>query len=292
MHEKHRLSHLLIGTVMVQTILFLCGLAIVIGLILAAPSLSKLRRRRIRKCPFSHQWQAILDRNVPLYRSLPEPLQMRLRGYVQIFLAEKKFVGCGGLSITDEMRVTIAANACLLLLNQNDRFYPNLNAIYVYPTAFFVKTTESLGGFVVEEKTVGRRGESWDRGLVVLSWADIQYDTTHVHDGNNVILHEFAHQLDQEDGAADGVPFLARGIDRTIWSRVFRQAYEQLQRDVQHGAKTVLDAYGATNPAEFFAVATETFFERADLMKCHHSALYEVMRNYYELDSASWNRTR
>ncbi|XGV94870.1 MAG: zinc-dependent peptidase [Leptolyngbya sp. BL-A-14] len=275
---------------MVQTILFLCGLAIVIGLILAAPFLSKLRRHRICNRPFPHQWQAILDRNVPLYRSLPEPLQMRLRGYVQIFLAEKKFVGCGGLSITEAMKVTIAANACLLLLNQNDRFYPNLNAIYVYPTAFFVNTRESLGGFVVEEKTVGRRGESWDRGLVVLSWADIQYDATRVHDGNNVILHEFAHQLDQEDGAADGVPFLGRGIDRTTWSRVFRQAYEQLQRDVQRGAKTVLDAYGATNPAEFFAVATETFFEKASLMQRYHSELYDVLCLYYSLDPARWSQ--
>ena len=277
---------------MVQTILFLGGLAIVIGLILAAPLFTRLRRKRIRDRAFPHAWQKILDRNVPLYRYLPEPLQMQLRGYIQIFLAEKKFVGCGRLTITDDVRVTIAAQACLLLLSQKERFYPKLNAIYVYPTAFFVKTTESLGGFVIEEKTVGRRGESWDRGIVVLSWADIQYDTTHGHDGNNVILHEFAHQLDQEDGSADGVPFLVHSVDRATWARVFRQAYEQLQRDVQRGAKTVLDAYGATNPAEFFAVATEAFFERADLMERHHAELYDVLCHYYGLNPARWNRTR
>lgn len=277
---------------MVQTIVFLCGLAIVVGLILAAPRLTQLRRKRICDRPFPHSWQKILDRSVPLYHYLSEPLQTQLRGYIQIFLTEKKFIGCGGLSITDEMRVTIAANACLLLLHQNERFYPKLNAIYVYPTAFFVKTTESLGGYVVEEKTVGRRGESWDRGIVVLSWADIQYDTAHVHDGNNVILHEFAHQLDQEDGAADGVPFLTHPVDRATWAQVFRREYGQLQRDVQRGAKTVLDAYGATNPAEFFAVATETFFERAALMQRYHLELYDVLRTYYQLDPASWRRTR
>ncbi|MBW4469047.1 MAG: zinc-dependent peptidase [Stenomitos rutilans HA7619-LM2] len=273
---------------MVQTILFLCGLAIVVGLILAAPLFKRLRRNHIRDRPFPPSWQKILDRNVPLYSCLPEPLQKRLRSYMQIFLAEKTFTGCGGLSITDEMRVTIAAQACLLLLNQNERFYPRLSAILVYPGAFVVNATQSLGGYVVQEKTA-RRGESWDRGLVVLSWDSIQYDTMHEHDGHNVILHEFAHQLDQEDGTADGVPFLACATDRTTWARVFRQAYEQLQRDVQRGAKTVLDAYGATAPAEFFAVATETFFERAELMQRYHSELYDVLRNYYQLDPAHWS---
>ncbi|PSB24819.1 zinc-dependent peptidase [Stenomitos frigidus] len=273
---------------MVKTILFLCGLAIVISLILAAPLLTRWRRKRIRDRAFPHQWQTTLDRKIPLYKSLPKPLQERLRGYIQVFLTEKTFTGCGGLTITNEMRVTIAAQACLLLLNQNERFYPKLNAILVYPGAFVVNTTQSMGGYVVEEKNVARRGESWDRGIVVLSWEDIQYDATHGRDGHNVVLHEFAHQLDQEGGRADGVPFLTPPVDRATWAQVFRREYDRLQRDVQRGLKTVLDAYGATDPAEFFAVATETFFEKAQLMQRHHSDLYQVLECYYRLDPASW----
>jgi MtfA peptidase len=277
---------------MVKTILFLGVLAIVIGLILAAPLLTKWRRKRIRDRPFPYQWQALLDRKVPFYNRLPAPLQAQLRGYIQIFLAAKTFTGCGGLSITDEMRVTIAAHACLLLLKQNERFYPKLDAILVYPGAFVVNTTQTVGGYVVEEKPVARRGESWDKGIVVLSWEDIQYDATHGQDGHNVILHEFAHQLDQEDGAADGVPLLPHPTDRTTWSQVFRQEYDRLQRDVQRGLKTVMDAYGATAPAEFFAVATETFFERAEHMQQHHAELYGVLRHYYGLDPAGWSGRR
>lgn len=275
---------------MVKTVLFLCGLAIVIGLILAAPLFTRLRRKRLRDRPFPASWQHILDRHVPFYEQLPAPLPKRLRGYIQVFLAEKRFVGCGGLSLTDEMRVTIAAQACLLVVHQNERFYPTLKAIYVYPAAFLVNTKQSIGGYVLEEK-VARRGESWEQGIVVLSWADIQHDVTHWHDGNNVILHEFAHQLDQEDGRADGVPLLANA-DRVTWAHVFSQAYQRLQRDVQRGSKTVMDEYGATDPAEFFAVATETFFEKASSMQRHHPELYAVLRRYYCLDPVTWVQQR
>jgi hypothetical protein len=275
---------------MVKTVVFLCGLAIVIGLILAAPLLTKLRRKRLRDRPFPPNWQQILDHHLPFYEQLPAPLLKRLRGYIQVFLAEKRFIGCGGLNLTDEMRVTIAAQACLLVLHQ-ERFYPLLKAIYVYPAAFVVNTKQSLGGYVLEEK-VARRGESWEQGIVVLSWADIQHDLAHWHDGNNVVLHEFAHQLDQEDGRTDGVPLLEHQADRITWAQVFSQAYLALQRDVKRGAKTVMDEYGATNPAECFAVATETFFEKAASMQCHHPELYAVLQRYYRLDPVSWSQPR
>ncbi len=243
------------------------------------------RRDRLRAIPLSQPWLKIIERNVPFYRCLPEPDQQELQGHIQVFLNEKRFEGCGGLQITEEIRVTIAAQACLLLLHRDTDYYPTMKSILVYPSAYVARVTESAGGIVGEGVSV-RLGESWQRGAVILSWDDVLGGAADIHDGHNVVLHEFAHQLDQEGGAAHGSPILPHRSMYVAWARVLGAEYVQLQQDAEHGRKSVMDKYGATNPAEFFAVATECFFEKAVQLKRKHPELYEELKLYYQQDTA------
>jgi hypothetical protein len=151
-----------------------------------------------------------------------------------------------------------------------------------------VNETASVGNYVVEERRVARLGESWTTDQVVLSWEQVKQDTTNWRDGRNVVLHEFAHQLDQEDGKAEGVPILQHNSDYANWAQVMTEEYQQLCNDVERGVNTVMDSYGATNPAEFFAVATETFFEKPHQLLKNHPALYEQLQRYYQLDPRQW----
>ena len=238
----------------------------------------------MRALPFPDAWRKLLARNVPLYAELAPQRQRELEGHVQVILAEKKFEGLAGLDLTDEIRVTIAAHAALLLLGTSDpRYYPGLVAILVYPTTYVAPMEENEGG-IVEESSEPRLGESWQRGVVVLAWDAARADMRRPHEGNNVILHEFAHQLDTEDGAADGVPRLDGPADYAAWTRAFAPEYERLRA---RSDGNVLDDYGATNPAEFFAVATETFFTRPHELREQSAALYATLRRYYGLDPAS-----
>ena len=242
------------------------------------------RRERLRAGPFPADWEAILRRNVPLYGRLDEDDREELRGDILVFLAEKRFEGCGGLVLTDEIRVTIAAQACLLLLHRETDDYPRLVTILVYPHAYVAHSRQSIGGGVVLEGEVARLGEAWRDGVVVLAWDDVLAGAADIHDGHNVVLHEFAHQLDQEDGDADGAPILERRSRYVAWARVLGAEYEQLRRDAAHGRRSVLDDYGATNPAEFFAVATECFFEKPLQLRKRHPALFEELRDFYRFD--------
>lgn len=244
----------------------------------------KRRRERLRAAPFPAEWREIIERNVPLYGRLDEADREELLGHIQVFLAEKHFEGCGGLELTDEIRLTIAAQACLLLLHRETDDYRRLVTILVYPSAYVAKGIESLGGGFVLEGMQGRLGEAWTDGVVVLSWDDVRGGAADIRDGHNVVLHEFAHQLDQEDGAADGAPILARRSLYVAWARVLGTEYEQLRQDKTRHRKTVLDKYGATNPAEFFAVATECFFEKPAQLKKKHPELYQELTEYYRQD--------
>lgn len=266
-------------------LLFIISICFFIGLI---PFLSQWRRNRLKNKGFPLHWRRFLKQTISLYRILPQSLKKQLHGQINIFLAEKQFIGCGGLQITEERKLTIAAQACLLLLNDRGTYYPRLSSILIYPSAYKVKPKKWISNYVVEERNEVRLGESWERDQVVLSWEQIEYDIRNWQDGHNVILHEFAHQLDQEDGIANGVPILERKSDYLTWAQVFRQDYEKLRRDVQRGLKTVIDEYGATEPAEFFAVATETFFEKPQPMARKHPALYEELKRYYKLDPLEW----
>jgi Mlc titration factor MtfA (ptsG expression regulator) len=256
-------------------------------LVLVKQQLRDYRREQLKKKPFPSKWEKILNRNVALYRRIPNSLKKQLQGHIHVFLSEKNFEGCGGLRITDEIRVTIAAQACILLLNRKPTYYPTLYSILVYPGAYVVKRTTIVGMLHVEQENV-LAGESWRRGEVVLAWDDVAKEATDLADGRNVVLHEFAHQLDQEDGRADGAPILDSLSSYATWARILSREYKKLRRKVISGRKDIMDAYGATDPAEFFAVATENFFERPRQMKLKHPQLYEELKGYYALDPLSW----
>jgi MtfA peptidase len=250
--------------------------------------LKRRRREQLRSEPFPDEWDAILRRNVPLYDRLDDADRAELQGHVRVFLAEKHFEGCGGLELTDEIRLTIAAQACLLLLHRETDIYRRLVTILVYPSAYVARSVQSLGGGLVLEGEQGRLGEAWGSGsgVVVLSWDDVRTGASDARDGHNVVLHEFAHQLDQEDGAADGAPILEHRSRYVTWARVLGAEYEELRRASSAGKRSVLDDYGATEPAEFFAVATECFFEKPAQMKRKHPALYDELKDYYHQDPA------
>ncbi|UCD30627.1 MAG: zinc-dependent peptidase [Planctomycetota bacterium] len=244
----------------------------------------KARRRRLLAEPMTPEWKAILDRNIPLYQRLPEELKRQLEGLVNVFLSEKRFEGCGGQEINDEVKVTIAGQACMLLLNRETKYFPRLYTIYVYPATYVARQLTSNGW--IDGQT--RMGESWRYGPVVLAWNSVTGGANNIHDGQNIVFHEFSHQLDQEDGAADGAPILeSRGCYAT-WAKVLSAEYEKLQRKAKKGRKTVLHRYGATAPAEFFAVATEAFLEKPKQMKRKIPELYEELKNYYKLDPVEW----
>lgn len=251
------------------------------------------RRRRLFEETFPQEWRAIVERNFEMFHRLAGDDQEALLRHMNVFLAEKTFEGCGGLEMTDEIRVTIAAQACVLLLHHPDpHYYPGLYTILVYPHAYVAKAKEILPGGIVIEGASARLGESWVRGCVVLSWDDVQSGAADAADGHNVVLHEFAHQLDQEDGSSDGAPILERRSQYVAWARVLGDEFEKLQRAAQRGKRTDIDSYGATNPAEFFAVVTEAFFERPRSLHKKHPELYDELKAFYNQDPLGFRDSR
>lgn len=251
--------------------------------------LRQRRRRKLRAQPFPEAWRPILERNVPIYGRLPASARDELHGHMQVLLAEKHFEGCGGLRLSDEMRVTIAAHAALLMLGRGEDadYFPRLYSVLVYPTSYVALHSDDESG-IVTERDEWRHGESWDTGALVLAWDEARAGARELGDGVNVILHEFAHQLDQENTGLDGTPWLESREQMRTWREVFTAEYERL---VDAGDNdTLLDPYGATNPAEFFAVATETFFELPDAMRDEHPALYDALAAYYRVDLAAGPR--
>lgn len=246
----------------------------------------KRRRRRLAARHFPDEWLAIMEKNVPFCRLLPAADRKELHGHIQIFIAEKRFEGCSGLQITDEIRVTIAALACILLLHRKTDYYPGLPSIIVYPCSYVAHGVEDfVPGFPVEGPHV-RLGESWRRGSVVLSWDDVRRGAADIHDGHNVVFHEFAHQLDSSGAKGDSTPVLQNYSSFAAWARVLQADFEKLRRDVSRDRPTLLDEYGAEDPAEFFAVATECFFERPGELQRLHPQLYEQLNRFYQQDPA------
>ena len=258
-----------------------------IGYVLLKPVFRERRRSRIKAQPFPKSWRNILKRNVPFFYSMPADLQLQLKQHVLVFLAEKKFLGFEGVEIDDEIRVTIAAQACLLLLNRKTDYYPKLKSIYVYPAAFITRHQQPDSAGVLQHQSRVLSGESWELGKVILSWRDSKQGALVFNDGHNVVIHEFAHQLDQETGIANGAPFL--GPKRqACWSKVLSKEFETLKMLASQGQETLLDHYGATNPAEFFAVASEVFFERPHAMQQRHPHLYDQLSGFYQVNPAIW----
>jgi MtfA peptidase len=244
------------------------------------------RRKRLMAEQFDPGWLVIIERNVPYYHRLRLDMRQRMQGLVQVFLDEKSFEGCGGIEISDEIRVTVAAHACILLLGLDAELYPKLRSVLLYPGTYVAPFSRRGPGGIVTEGLQARAGESWSHGNVVLAWGDVLRCASPNPTGRNVVLHEFAHQLDSESGANEGAPVLPHKDMYANWARVLGKEYQLLIDAAEQGKPTLLDQYGATSPAEFFAVATECFFEQPVEMSVIHPELYEQLKLYYRQDPA------
>jgi hypothetical protein len=244
------------------------------------------RRKKIAGRPFPDAWLVLLKKNVPLYARLSKADQEELKQHILVFMAEKRFEGCGGLRMTDQIKITIAAHACMLLLHRETDYYPGLKSILVYPRAYIAANTRHFGeGTVLETEDV-RLGESWHHGSVVLSWDDVRRSAADVQDGQNVVFHEFAHQLDSSGGRGDSTPVLRDRSSFIAWARALGEDFEKFRRDIEEDRAEVLDEYGATDPAEFFAVATECFFEIPKDLQQTYPRLYDELKRFYQQDPA------
>lgn len=268
-------------------IIFISFILILLLVILGIKFQRKRIRERLRAAEFNPAWILILQKNLALYNKLPDRLKHKLHGLINVFLYDKTFSGYNGLKITDEIEVTIASQACMLLLNRDDELYPSLKNIFVYPGAFKSMQTKSDGMVETIEETV-RIGESWQLGHVVLSWQHSKLGAMNEDDGQNVVYHEFAHQLDHEDGAIDGTPVLDSTENYQQWSKVFSQEFNRLRQKIFAHKNTLIDGYGAVSEGEFFAVVTELFFERPQLLEKEHPELYETLRKFYRLNPVEW----
>ena len=270
----------------------LLAISIVLGALfwwLGIPALRSRRRLAISREPLPALWEEWLRQDVATYPRLPQQLRERLHGLLQIFVRQKSFVGCNGLVVTERMKVAIAANACLLVLNRpgvpRDGLYDDLYSILIYPTPFIVPDTQRHSNGLVSEGTRVLSGQAWDSRRIILSWEDIEHASSL---GHNVVLHEFAHYLDMEDETMDGAPGLASPAAFQEWSTIFWEEYDRLRANLQVGIPSLIDPYGATAPAEFFAVVTETFFGQSHELELQHPLLYAQLRKYYRLDPARW----
>ena len=279
------------------------ALAVMLALVLAPIRRAK-RRRTALELPLPGAWAAAIDRNVPVRSRLPADVRRRHDGLINAFLAEKQFVGCNGLVVTDEVRATIAAQACLLVLGRPGSLYDELLSILVYPTAFWVEDeVHDDDGLVTRRRRV-LSGEAWDAHRIVLSWEDVTDVATSPADGFNLVLHEFAHYLEAEGRGLPPSPPLPPSRERSTTGRVRARAarvraiddwaddladeFERLLDALDRGEPTFLDPYAAEDEAEFFAVATEDFYERSHGLLAARPRLYGLLREFYGADPATW----
>lgn len=273
---------------MLQTLLFgVVALALIAALVIRLFCYRHWVRQRVLKKAFPSHWRPLLASQVPLYNHLPETLKQRLERQVQLFMAEKTFFGCDGFTVTESAQLTIAGHACLLTLGRHYGDYDHVRSILIYPGAYAVDD-EVSDGLVVSRHQEIRSGQASDYGQVILSWEDCEATLTHPEAHYNVILHEFAHQLDYLYGGPNGAPPLPTAT-ATQWQQVMSAAYADLQATLhQPGREPWLDPYGATDPAEFFAVLTETFFQQPWQLKAVQPAVYQQLAAFYNLDPCQW----
>ena len=263
----------------------LCAISVIAASVFYLFFYRNWRRERQLQTPFPENWRATLESQVPLFPGLPAKLKRQLEQHVQLFLAEKSFYGCDGFEADDTVRLTIAGHACLLIMNRSYSDFDDIRSILVYPDAYRVRDIEH-DGLVVSESNEIRAGEASSYGQVVLAWTQCEEGAVNPAGHHNVILHEFAHQLDYLDGTADGAPPLS-GEQARHWQETMTQAYEHLRQSLQHHQKPWLDPYGATEPAEFFAVLTEAFYQQPGHLKAEQPDVYEALSRFYRLDPLS-----
>lgn len=245
------------------------------------------RRRSLMNTPLPPEQRRLMLAAAPLCATVPPDLQARHEGGVQVLLAEKHFESAGGLDLTEPMRLAIAGQAALLQLRTGADHFPGLDTILVYPDTFVVDEPEPDEFGFVHEGPDERAGESWQRGVVVLSWRDAAREAVE-RDGYNVVLHEFAHQLDDQSGEADGTPILPTAAMAARWADVFQTALERHRRNLRRRREVLFDKDSAESPAEFFATAVELFFELPRDLKREFTDVYLLLAEYLELDPAAW----
>ena len=251
------------------------------------------RRKEILEKPFPSHWREILGEMVKHYSFLNSDEKVHLEQLIQVFIAEKKFEGCNGLEITDEIQVVISAEACMLILDLPHDLYRKLDTILVYPSVVVIPPSKA-GVFtqspLLERPALPISGQALMGGPVILVWDEVKREARHPESGHNVVYHEFAHYLDMLDGRADGTPELHGREQYRIWAEIFSTEFLELRRKLKKGEKTFFDPYGATNEAEFFAVATEFFFDKPMKMQKTHKDLYDVLAGFYQQDTAERER--
>ncbi len=263
------------------------GCLAVLAWIVGRPLLAARRRGALAARALSPAERALLARHWPGYARVPPALVPRLDALTAVFLGEREFVGCGGLAVTPAMRLAVAAQACLLVLGREGHSYESLRSVLIYPSQFVVPDQWHDEDGVVTEEELVLSGQAWDVSRILLSWEDVEGSG---RDGEayNVVIHEFAHYLDLEAGGADGTPRIDSAEDRRRWAAVLGAEFGRLQESVARGEKHFLDEYGAHDEAEFFAVASEAFFEQPrEFARCL-PALYGELRHFYRLDPAAW----
>jgi MtfA peptidase len=261
------------------------------GVVIAIPLRQRYRRNHLRTRGLANYQRKYLQARSSLYRILPGKLRRELSGTINIFLDEMEFEACGGLEeVSDEMKLLIASQACILMLKNKLAIFPKLQSILVYPGAYIAGGSKSmLGGRIVDAPPSVRLGESWSRGNIVLAWDQVKADADTYGTGHNVTIHEFAHQLAQQDGSQDGFPFRHDPVEQQEWAEILYREFEHLREETEHGHREVIDSYGAVNQAEFFAVSTETFFCASAKMRKYHPDLYCEFTEYYCTNPESWS---
>lgn len=268
-------------------IILLLGVAF-IAYLLYQPIWNKKRWEQIKSKSFPKKWQHILSIQWPLYQRLPDLLKLNLQERINLFMNEKQFIGCNGFNVTEEHKLLIAAQACLLIINKPFEYFDNLNSILIYPSAFIVNRNRNLANGTVTEDKMINTGEAWETGKIVLSWDDAYSGIIDISDGQNVVIHEFAHLLDHTNGSANGAPLLQHAKNYEQWSQCFSAAYNRLQDCIDKGEKSIFNPYGAISPGEFFAVASELFFERSKIFEKEEPELHQQLVKFYAVDPTLW----
>ncbi|QYJ07955.1 M90 family metallopeptidase [Qipengyuania flava] len=245
------------------------------------------RRAKLLASPLGAEQRAVVERLVPLVTRLPAPLRASLEGKMNLFFDQVTFRGINGLEVTEEMRLSIAAQACLLIVN-SPAWYDTLRNVLVYPAAFLTGRG-TPDGELVHDSHHATLGESWAHGPVVLSWDDALHGGLDTSDGHNVVIHEFAHQLDGLSGHVNGIPILSKGQRYAGWEQAMLEAYEDHIGRLERGEPTLIDPYGATNHQEFFAEAIVTFFEKPQALRREEPALYVQLQKLLAIDPEQWH---
>ena len=268
-------------------IMITIGLLVIAYLVLQPAYLGR-KRKKISNTEFPQKWKNTLNNKWPLYRRLPDLLKQNLHNRIKIFMVEKQFIGANGFEVFEEHRLLIAAQACLLIVNKPFEYFDKLQIIMIYPSTF-VASRERMqsDGTIINESSVNS-GEAWETGKIILSWDATYAGLINISDGQNVVIHEFAHLLDNTNGSANGAPLLEHANNYQQWSRIFSAAYDRLQHSVERGHKTTFNPYGTVNPGEFFAVASELFFEKSSLFQKEEPLLYQQLEKFYAVDPALW----